>query len=31
LGRAGEYQFEILNDDLEDAVAQMRELAAKQF
>ncbi len=31
LGRAGEYEFHVLNDDLETAVAEVRGLIARRF
>ena len=31
LGRAGEYEFQVLNDDLETAVAEVRGHIARQF
>jgi guanylate kinase len=31
LARAGEYQFEVINDDLDTAVEQLRAIISRQF
>jgi guanylate kinase len=31
LGRAGEYQYEVINDDLDTAVGQLHAIVSKQF